>query len=42
MHMKIELNKQLDKEVYTAFSDAVVGGGADFGKKRKLYRKYLM
>jgi hypothetical protein len=30
--MKIELNKQLDKEVYTAFCDAVVGG-ADFGKK---------
>ena len=31
-NMKIELNKQLDKEVYTAFCDAVVGG-ADFGKK---------
>lgn len=30
--MKIELNKKLDKEVYTAFCDAVVGG-ADFGKK---------
>ena len=30
--MKIELNKQLDKEVYLAFRDAVVGG-ADFGKK---------
>lgn len=30
--MKIELNKQLDKEVYLAFHDAVVGG-ADFGKK---------
>lgn len=30
--MKIELNKQLDKEVYLAFYDAVVGG-ADFGKK---------
>lgn len=30
--MKIELNKQLDKEVYLAFCDAVVGG-ADFGKK---------
>lgn len=30
--MKIELNKQLDKEVYLAFREAVVGG-ADFGKK---------
>lgn len=30
--MKIKLNKQLDKEVYLAFCDAVVGG-ADFGKK---------
>lgn len=30
--MKIELNKQLDKEVYLAFCDAVAGG-ADFGKK---------
>lgn len=30
--MKIELNKQLDKEVYIAFRDAVVDG-ADFGKK---------
>lgn len=30
--MKIELNKQLDKEVYLAFHNAVVGG-ADFGKK---------
>lgn len=30
--MKIELNKKLDKEVYTAFCDAVIGG-ADFGKK---------
>lgn len=30
--MKIELNKKLDKEVYLAFHDAVVGG-ADFGKK---------
>ena len=30
--MKIELNRQLDKEVYMAFCDAVVGG-ADFGKK---------
>lgn len=30
--MKIELNKQLDREVYIAFCDAVVGG-ADFGKK---------
>lgn len=30
--MKIELNKQLDKEVYTAFCEAVVGG-VDFGKK---------
>lgn len=30
--MKIELNKQLDKEVYMAFFDAVIGG-ADFGKK---------
>ena len=30
--MKIELNKKLDKEVYLAFFDAVVGG-ADFGKK---------
>lgn len=30
--MKIELNKKLDKEVYLAFCDAVVGG-ADFGKK---------
>lgn len=32
MSMKIELNKQRDKEVYLAFHDAVVGG-ADFGKK---------
>jgi len=32
MFMKIELNKQLDKEVYIAFCNAVVGG-ADFGKK---------
>lgn len=30
--MKIELNKQLDKEVYAAFCDAVIGG-ADFSKK---------
>ncbi|MFZ2500699.1 MAG: hypothetical protein WAW90_01795, partial [Minisyncoccia bacterium] len=30
--MNIELNKQLDKEVYIAFGDVVVGG-ADFGKK---------
>lgn len=30
--MKIELNKQLDKEVYMSFCDAVIGG-ADFGKK---------
>jgi len=30
--MRIELNKQLDKEVYIAFCEAVVGG-ADFGKK---------
>lgn len=30
--MKIELNTQLEKEVYLAFHDAVVGG-ADFGKK---------
>lgn len=30
--MKIELNKKLDKEVYLAFYDAVVGG-VDFGKK---------
>lgn len=30
--MKISLNKELDKEVYMAFHDAVVGG-ADFGKK---------
>jgi hypothetical protein len=30
--MKIELNKELDKEVYVSFHDAVVGG-ADFGKK---------
>lgn len=30
--MKIELNKQLDKEVYLAFCDAIVGD-ADFGKK---------
>jgi hypothetical protein len=30
--MKIELNKKLDKEVYLAFYDAVIGG-ADFGKK---------
>lgn len=30
--MKIKLNKKLDKEVYLAFYDAVVGG-ADFGKK---------
>jgi hypothetical protein len=32
--MKIELNKQLDKEVYLAFCDTVVGG-ADFGKKTR-------
>lgn len=32
MNMKIELNKQLDKEVYTAFCEAVIGG-VDFGKK---------
>lgn len=32
--MNIELNKQLDKEVYLAFHDAVVGG-VDFGKKIK-------
>lgn len=32
MIMKRELNKQLDKEVYTAFYEAVVGG-VDFGKK---------
>ena len=31
-HMKIELNKQLDKEMYISFRDAVVGG-ADFGEK---------
>lgn len=30
--MKIELNKQLDKEVYTAFCEAVVGG-VNFGNK---------
>lgn len=30
--MKIELNKELDKEVYLAFCDAVFGG-ADFSKK---------
>lgn len=30
--MHISLNKQLDKEVFLAFRDAVVGG-ADFGKK---------
>lgn len=30
--MKIELNKQLDKEVYLAFCDAAIGG-TDFGKK---------
>lgn len=30
--MKIELNKELDKEVYVSFCDAVIGG-ADFGKK---------
>lgn len=30
--MKIELNKQLDKEVYLAFREASVGG-VDFGKK---------
>jgi len=30
--MKIELNKQLDKEVYLAFCDSIVGG-VDFGKK---------
>lgn len=34
MFMNIELNKQLDKEVYLAFHDAVVGG-VDFGKKIK-------
>lgn len=32
IHMKIELNKQLDKEVYLDFRDAVIGG-ANFGKK---------
>ncbi|MCX6787255.1 MAG: hypothetical protein NTY93_01880 [Candidatus Kaiserbacteria bacterium] len=32
MSTKIELNKQLDKDVYQSFRDAVVGG-ADFGKK---------
>ncbi len=32
MYMKIKLNKKLDKEIYLAFYDAVVGG-ADFGKK---------
>ena len=32
--MKIELNKQLDKEVYLVFYDAIVGG-ADFGQKIK-------
>ena len=31
-HMNIELNKELDKEVYLSFCDAVVGG-ADFGRK---------
>ncbi|RJQ32310.1 hypothetical protein C4572_01150 [Candidatus Parcubacteria bacterium] len=30
--MKIKLNKQLDKEVYSAFRESVFGG-ADFGKK---------
>lgn len=30
--MKIELNKQLDKEVYLAFYNGIVGG-VDFGKK---------
>lgn len=30
--MKIELNKQLDKEVYMAFRESVFGG-VDFGKK---------
>ncbi len=30
--MKIELNKQLDKEVYLSFRESVFGG-ADFGKK---------
>ena len=30
--MKIELNKQLDKEVYLDFHELVVGG-VDFGKK---------
>ena len=30
--MKIELNKELDKEVYLDFNNAVIGG-ADFGKK---------
>jgi len=30
--MKISLNKELDKEAYLAFYDAVIGG-ADFGKK---------
>lgn len=47
--MKIELNKQLDKEVYVAFCDAVVGG-VDFGKKicddhhgitKENYSKYI-
>ncbi|MCC7004869.1 hypothetical protein IT397_03060 [Candidatus Nomurabacteria bacterium] len=30
--LKIELNKELDKEVYLAFNDGIVGG-VDFGKK---------
>lgn len=32
--MKIEINKELDKEVYLDFHNAVIGG-ADFGKKIK-------
>lgn len=32
INMKIELNKQLDKEVYLDFRDAIIGG-ANFGKK---------
>ena len=38
--MKIELNKQLDKEVYMAFCDAVVGG-ADFGKKNAMLKNFI-
>jgi len=47
--MKTGLNKQLDKEVYLAFSNAIVGG-VDFGKKilddhpnitEKNYSKYI-